>query len=97
MREKQGEERRLLAEATGANPLDNSAVGSSRFAVFGGHVLPSQMMAAGSCDIEVPCFLVDGGMREDGVETMGEVMVIRGRKVGRTSKEFVDDVGVEEL
>jgi hypothetical protein len=94
MREKQGEERKLLAEATGANPLDDSAVGSSRFAVFECHVLLAQMTAAGSCYVEVPCFLVDGGIREDGVETTGEVVVVRWRKVGRTSKEFVDDVGV---
>jgi hypothetical protein len=97
MREKRVEERRLLAEATGANPLDNSAVGCSRFAVFVDHVLPSQVAASGSCDVEVPCFLVDGGMREDGVETTGEVMVIGRREVGRTSQKFVDDVGVEEL
>jgi hypothetical protein len=97
MREKRGEERRLLAEATGANPLDNSAVGSSRLAVFVGHALPAQVAAAGSGHVEVPCFLVDGGMREDGVKTTGEVVVVRWREVGRTSKKFINDVGVEEL
>jgi hypothetical protein len=90
-------ERSLLAEMARANPLHDSAIGSSSFVVLVGHFVSLQVVAAGSCDVYVPGLLVNGSPREDGVEAAVEVMVVIGRKIGRTSKEVIKDLGVKEL
>jgi hypothetical protein len=60
--------------------LDDPAIGVSSNTVFVGHALSSEVAATGSSDIEVPVLLVVGSSVEEGVEAMGEVIVISRRR-----------------
>jgi hypothetical protein len=76
--------------------LDDLAIGQGSGTVFVGHALSSEVAAAGSSDVEIPVFLVVGSSGEEGVEAVGEVIVISRGEIGGAYEELIDDVGAEE-